>query len=82
LLLRDIDPHRHDPLVGAGETMSRRFDRILLDIGHDHVRAGLRQRGRDAEANAGSSAGDNGGLARNVHCEVFRIVNENSGRSR
>ena len=64
--------------------MSRIFDRILLDIGHDHVRTSLRKRGRNAEANAGSGAGDNGGLARDVlHSRgTFPIVNESSGRSR
>ena len=83
LLLRDVDPHRHDPLVGAGEAMSRLLDRIFLDVGHDHVRTGLRERGRNAEANAGSSAGDDGGLAGDVHlARAFRIVNESSGRSR
>ena len=42
------------------------FDRIFLDIGHDHVGAGLGERGRNAEADAGSGAGDDGGLAGDV----------------
>ena len=63
LLLRDVDPHRHDPFVGAGEAVSRLFDHIFLDVSHDHVRTRFRKRGRDAEANAGSGAGDDGGLA-------------------
>src|SRR5271165_2294558 len=66
LLLRHIDPYGHDPLVGAGETMSGLLDRILLDIGQDHVRTGLCECCRNAEANAGSSAGYNGGLAGDV----------------
>jgi hypothetical protein len=33
------------------------FDRIFLDVGHDHVRTSLRECCRNAEANAGSSAG-------------------------
>src|SRR5215470_1448695 len=83
LLLRHIDPDRHDPLVRAGETMSRLLDNILLDIGHDHIRTGLRERGRNAEANAGSGTGYDGGFAGDVHSRgAFRIVNENSGPSR
>jgi hypothetical protein len=67
LLLRHIDPHRHDAFVRAGEAMGRLLDRIFLDIGHDHIGAGLCERGRDAEADAGSSAGNDGGLAGDVH---------------
>ena len=67
LLLRHVDPHRHDALVGAGEAVRRLLDRVFLDVGHDDVGAGLGERGRDAEANAGRGAGDDGGLAGNVH---------------
>jgi len=35
LLLRDIDPHWHNPLVPAGETISRLLDRIFLVISHE-----------------------------------------------
>ena len=72
LLLRHIDPHRHDALVGAGKAMRGLLDRVFLDVGHHHVGAGLRERGRDAEADAGSGAGDDGGLAGDVHlCGTF-----------
>ena len=66
LLLRDIDSDRHDPFVGAGETMSRPLDRIFLDIGHNHVRTSFGQRCRNAETDAGSGAGDDGSLAGDV----------------
>jgi hypothetical protein len=46
LFLRHVDPHRHDALVGAGQAMRRLLDRVLLDVGHDHVGAGVRKRGR------------------------------------
>ena len=82
LLLRDIDPHRHDPLVRTGEAMSRLLDRILLYIGHDDVRTRLCKCGRNSEAYAGSSAGNDGGLAGDVHCDAFRWFNESSGRNR
>ena len=39
------------------------LDRVLLDVGHDDVGTGLGERGRDAETDAGSGAGDDGGLA-------------------
>jgi hypothetical protein len=42
LLLRHIDPHRHDALVGAGKGMRGCLDRVLRDIGHDHVGTGFR----------------------------------------
>ena len=48
LLLRDIDPHRHNSLVRARETVGRLFDRIFLDVSHDHVGAGLSKRGCNA----------------------------------
>jgi hypothetical protein len=67
LLLGHIDLHRHDALVGAGEAMRRLLDRVFLDVGHDHVGAGLRECGGDAEADAGRCAGDDGGLAGDVH---------------
>ena len=63
LLLRHVDAHRHDALVGAGEAVGCLLDRVLLDVGHDDVGAGLGERGRDAEADAGRGAGDDGGLA-------------------
>ena len=69
LFLRHVDPHRHDPLVGAGQTMGGLLDGILLDVGHDDVGAGFRKRGRNAKANAGGRAGDDGGLAGDVHSE-------------
>lgn len=43
------------------------LDQILLDVGHDHVGAGLREGGRDAETNAGRGAGDDGGFAGDIH---------------
>ena len=64
--------------------MRRLLDRVLLDIGHDHVGAGLGERGRDAEADAGRGAGDDGGLAGDVDALASlsgRPVSENSGRS-
>ena len=67
LLLRYIDPYRHDALVGAGQAMGGLLDRVLLDVGHDHVGAGFRERGRDAEANAGSGTGDDGGFTGDIH---------------
>jgi hypothetical protein len=54
LLLRDIDPHRQNPLVRAGENMSCLLDGIFLDGGRDHVRARLSERVHNAEADAGS----------------------------
>ena len=66
LLQGHIDPHRHDPLVGAGEAVRRLLDRILLDVGHDDIGAGLGKRGRDAEPDAGGGAGDDRGLAGDV----------------
>src|SRR4029077_10467598 len=72
-----------DALVRAGETMGRLLDSVFPDVGHDHVRTSLRERGRNAEANAGSSAGYDGRLAGDVHSRgAFPMVNENSGRSR
>src|ERR1700730_1213885 len=50
LLLRHIDPHRHNALVGTGEAMRCLFDCVFLNGGHDHVGAGLRERGGYAEA--------------------------------
>ena len=47
LILCDVDPDWHNPLVGAAETMSRLLDRVFLDIGHDHVHTGLRECGRN-----------------------------------
>jgi hypothetical protein len=47
--------------------MSCLLDRILLDIGHNHVGTSLGERGGNAEANAGSSTRYNGGLAGDVH---------------
>jgi hypothetical protein len=44
------------------------LDRILLDVGHDNVRAGFRESGRDAEAYAGGGTRDDGGSAGDVHC--------------
>jgi hypothetical protein len=67
LLLRDIDLHRHNPFVCAGESMGRLFHRIFLDVGHDHVRTGLRECCRNTEANTGSSAGHDGGLTGDFH---------------
>ena len=47
------------------------------------VRTSLRKHGRNAEADAGSSAGDDGGLAGDVHSQgAFPIVNENSAQRR
>ncbi len=63
LLLRNIDPHRHDALVGVGESVRRRLDRLLLDVGHDNIGSGLGERRRDAEADAGGGARDDRGLA-------------------
>jgi hypothetical protein len=67
LLLRHIDPHRHDALVGAGKAMRRLLDCVFLDVGHHHVGAALRERRGDAETNAGSGTGHDGGLAGDVH---------------
>jgi hypothetical protein len=78
LLLRHIDPHRHNALVGAGEAMRCLFDCVFLNVGHDHVGAGLCERGRDAEANAGRCTGHDGGLAGDVHVQgsfLFRQIN-------
>src|SRR5207237_1957859 len=50
-------------LLVPREAMGRLLDRVFLDVGHDHVGADLCERGRYAEANAGSGAGDDGGLA-------------------
>src|SRR6516225_6409221 len=55
LLLRDIDPHRHNPFVCAGETVGRLFHRIFLYVGHDDICTGLCECCRNTEANAGSS---------------------------
>jgi hypothetical protein len=41
-LLGHIDPHGHDTLVGTGEDVGGLLDRVLLDVGHDDVGAGLR----------------------------------------
>ena len=76
-LLRHIDPHRHDPLVGAGEAVSSLLDRVFLNVGHDDVGAGLREGGRDSEANARSGAGHDGGFAGDVHAgdtPLFRLL--------
>ena len=67
LLLRYVDPHRHDALVGPGKAVRRLLDRVFLDVCHDNVRAGLRERGRNAQADAGRGAGDDGGLAGDVY---------------
>ena len=81
LLLRHIDAHRHDPLVGAGEAVRRLLDGILLDIRHDDVGAGLGERSRNAEADAGGGAGHDRGFAGDVdHYQAS--VSENSGRNR
>jgi len=75
LLLGHIDPDRHHALVGAGEAVGRLFDRIFLDVSHDHVCTRLRERGRNAQPDAGSGAGDDGGLAGDVHSQgAFRMV--------
>jgi hypothetical protein len=66
LLLGHVDAHRHDPLVGAGQGVRRGLDRLLLDVGHHHVGAGLGERGGDGEADAGGGAGDDRGLAGDV----------------
>jgi hypothetical protein len=63
LLLRYIDPHRHDPLIGAREAMGGLLDRVLLDVGHNHVGAGFRERSGYAKADAGSGTGDDGGFS-------------------
>src|SRR6185437_2053222 len=67
LLLRYVDAHRHDALVGARQPVGGLLHHIFLDVRHDHVGAGLRERGGDAEADAGGGAGDYGGLAGDVH---------------
>jgi hypothetical protein len=38
------------------------FDRIFLDVGHDHIGARLGKRRRDSEADAGSGTRDDRGL--------------------
>src|SRR6266436_3864664 len=52
----------HDAFVCAGEAMRGLFDRIFLDVGHDHVGARLGQRRRDTEPDAGSGTGDDRGF--------------------
>src|SRR5215470_5012844 len=59
LFLRDIDPHRQHALVRGGETMSRLLDHIFLNVRHDHARASLCKRGRNAEPDARSGTRDN-----------------------
>jgi hypothetical protein len=54
LLQRHPDLHRQDAFVRPGEAVRGLFDRIFLDVGHDHVRARLGKRRRDTEADAGS----------------------------
>jgi hypothetical protein len=66
LFLRDIDPQRQHALVCAGETVSRLLDQIFLNIGHDHVRAGLCKRSRNSEPDARRGTGDDRGLAGDV----------------
>jgi hypothetical protein len=41
--------------------MSRLLDQIFLDVRHDHVRASLCKRGRNAEPDARSGTGDDRG---------------------
>jgi hypothetical protein len=66
-LLCHIDPDGHDTLVGAGEAVGRLFDCVLLNVRHNDIGACFSERGRDAEANAGSGTGHDGCLTRDVH---------------
>jgi hypothetical protein len=53
------------------------LDCAFLNVGHDHVGAGLRERGRDAEANTGRRAGHDCCLAGDVHVQgafLFRWI--------
>ena len=52
LFLRHIDAHRHDALVGAGQAMGSLLNSSFLNVGHDHIGTGFRQRRCDAETNA------------------------------
>src|SRR6516225_9405407 len=66
LFLRDIDPQRQHTLIRAGETMSRLLDQIFLDVRHDHVRASLCKRGRNAKPDARSGTRDDRSLTGDV----------------
>jgi hypothetical protein len=58
---------RHNALVGAGKAVRRLLDGAFLDVAHDDIRARLRQCRRDAQPDAGRGAGDDRGLAGNIH---------------
>jgi hypothetical protein len=53
--------------AGSARLQGRLLNRCFLNIGHDHIRTGLGECSRNAQTDAGSSAGDDGCLARDVH---------------